>query len=95
MSSTTKKKNKDNSAKMQSNKIQNEFIFEKKNYQFMLLGIGFIALGFILMVGGGSDDPNVFNPEIFSWRRIRLAPTLVIIGFAIEAYAILLNPHKK
>ncbi|MAP53663.1 DUF3098 domain-containing protein [Altibacter sp.] len=72
-----------------------EFIFEKKNYLFMLIGVAFIALGFILMTGGGSDDPNVFNPEIYSWRRIRLAPALILIGFGIEVYAILLNPHKK
>lgn len=72
-----------------------EFVFGKKNYKFMLIGLGCIALGFILMAGGGSDDPNVFNPEIFSWRRIRLAPTLVLIGFAIEIYAILLNPDKE
>ncbi len=75
--------------------VKNEFIFERKNYIFMLVGIAVICLGFILMAGGGSDDPNVFNPEIFNWRRIRLAPTLIIIGFAIEVYAILLNPHKK
>lgn len=74
---------------------KSEFIFGKKNYKFMLIGLAFIALGFILMAGGGSDDPNVFNPDIFSWRRIRLAPTLVLIGFGIEVYAILLNPDKK
>lgn len=72
-----------------------EFIFHRKNYKFMLIGVAFIALGFILMAGGGSDDPNVFNPEIYSWRRIRLAPALVLIGFAIEVYAILLNPEHK
>ena len=71
------------------------FIFVSKNYKWMFIGLGFIALGFILMAGGGSDDPNVFNPEIYSWRRIRLAPTLILIGFAIEMYAILLNPNKK
>ncbi|WP_452222348.1 DUF3098 domain-containing protein [Lacinutrix salivirga] len=70
------------------------FIFGKKNYKFMAIGLGVIALGFILMSGGGSDDPNVFNPEIFHWRRIRLAPTLVLIGFGIQIYAILLNPNK-
>ncbi|QIE59515.1 DUF3098 domain-containing protein [Rasiella rasia] len=70
------------------------FIFEKKNYTFMLIGVAFIVLGFILMTGGGSDDPNVFNPEIYSWRRIRLAPALILIGFGIEVYAILLNPNK-
>jgi hypothetical protein len=72
-----------------------EFIFQKKNYLFMFIGVAFLALGFILMSGGGSDDPNVFNPEIFNFRRIRLAPTLVLIGLGIEVYAILLNPHKK
>lgn len=70
------------------------FIFGKRNYKFMFIGLGFIAIGFILMSGGGSDDPNVFNPEIFNWRRIRLAPTLVLIGFAIQVYAILVNPDK-
>jgi len=50
--------------------------------------------GFILMAGGGSDDPNVFDESIFSWRRIRLAPTLVLIGFGIQVYAILLDPNK-
>ena len=73
---------------------KSEFLFGKINYKFMLIGLGCISLGFILMAGGGSDDPNVFNPEIFNWRRIRLAPTLVLIGFAIEVYAILLNPDK-
>ena len=72
-----------------------EFIFQKKNYLIMFLGIGFIALGFILMSGGGSDDPAVFNPDIYSFRRIKLAPTLVLIGLGLEVYAILLNPHKK
>lgn len=72
-----------------------EFIFGKKNYQWLLIGLGVIALGFILMSGGGSDDPNVFNPEIYSWRRIRLAPAIILIGFGIEVYAILLNPNKK
>lgn len=76
-------------------KNQPYFIFEKKNYVMMAIGLGVIALGFILMAGGGSDDPEVFNPEIFSWRRIRLAPMLVLLGFGIEVYAILLNPNKK
>lgn len=73
---------------------KSEFIFGKKNYKFMIIGLVFILLGFILMAGGGSDDPNVWNPDVFSWRRIRLAPTLVLIGFGIQVYAILLNPNK-
>ena len=72
-----------------------EFIFGKKNFKWMLIGLGVIALGFLLMSGGGSDDPTVFNPEIYSWRRIRLAPAVILIGFGIEVYAILLNPHKR
>ena len=71
---------------------QSSFILQRKNYTFMLIGIGFIALGFILMAGGGSDDPTIFNPEIYSWRRIRLAPALILIGFGIIVYAILTNP---
>jgi hypothetical protein len=65
------------------------FLFSKRNYLIMAIGVVFIALGFILMAGGGSDDPNVFNEEIYNFRRIRLAPTLVLIGFAIEVYAVL------
>ncbi|WP_452224910.1 DUF3098 domain-containing protein [Lacinutrix chionoecetis] len=68
---------------------EGEFIFGKRNYKFMFIGLGCIVLGFILMSGGGSDDPNVFNEAIFSWRRIRLAPALVLIGFGIQIYAIL------
>ncbi len=66
-----------------------KLLFGKRNYKFMLIGIFFISLGFVLMSGGGSDDPNIFNEEIYSFRRIRLAPMLVIIGFIIEVYAIL------
>lgn len=71
-----------------------EFIFKKKNYMWMIIGLVVIVTGFALMAGGGSDDPAVFNEAIFSWRRIRLAPTLVLLGFGIEMYAILLNPDK-
>ncbi|MBU2928060.1 DUF3098 domain-containing protein [Winogradskyella psychrotolerans] len=73
---------------------KSEFIFGKKNYKFLFIGLAFIVVGFILMSGGGSDDPNVFDESIYSWRRIRLAPTLVLIGFGIQVYAILLNPNK-
>ena len=71
-----------------------EFLFEKLNYKILLIGIGVIALGFILMSGGGSNDPKVFNEDIFNFRRIRLAPTLVLIGFGITIYSILKNPKK-
>ena len=80
---------------MHTENTQNqEFLFGKKNYIIMLIGIVFIALGFIFMSGGGSENPEVFNEEIYNWQRIRLAPTLVIIGLAIEIYAILVDPKK-
>ncbi len=78
--------------KNQQNK--SEFLFGRKNYLIMLIGLAFIAVGFILMSGGGSDDPQVFNEEIYNFRRIRLAPTLVLIGFAIEIYAIMAKSKK-
>ena len=72
-----------------------EFLFEKVNYKILLIGIAVITLGFILMSGGGSDDPKVFNEEIFNFRRIRLAPTVVLIGFGITIYSILKNPKNS
>ena len=82
--------------KTENNKliVSQQPIFEKHNYKFMFIGLAIIALGFILMSGGGSDDPNVFSDAIFSWRRIRLAPALVIIGFGVQVYAILSRPKS-
>lgn len=79
---------------MKNNEQKSEFLFDKINYKILLIGIGVITLGFILMSGGGSDDPNVFSEEIFNFRRIRLAPTTVLIGFGITIYAIIKNPKK-
>ena len=70
------------------------FLFGKRNYIIMLIGLVFITLGFVFMAGGGSDNPEIFNEEIYNWQRIRLAPTLVIIGLVIEIYAIFANPKK-
>jgi len=75
-----------------NNEIKTHFLFEKVNYKILLIGLGVIALGFILMSGGGSDNPKVFSDAIFNFRRIRLAPTVVLIGFGITIYAILKNP---
>lgn len=75
---------------MSDNKgLKREFLFDKSNYKILLIGIGVIALGFILMSGGASDDPNVFSEDIFNFRRIRLAPTVVLTGFGICVYSIL------
>lgn len=79
---------------MKNNEHKHEFLFDKVNYKILLIGIAVIVLGFILMSGGGSNDPKVFSEDIFSFRRIRLAPTVVLIGFGITIYSILKNPKK-
>ncbi|MEK9565774.1 MAG: DUF3098 domain-containing protein [Flavobacteriaceae bacterium] len=80
---------------MKKNTGSKKFLFEKRNYRFLFLALGIIALGFILMAGGGSEDPNYFNEEIFNFRRIRLAPTLVLIGFGVAMYSILTKESTK
>lgn len=62
--------------------------FSRMNYILVLVGIAVIALGMILMIGGGSDDPDVFNPKMFDFQHITLAPILVLLGFVIEIVAI-------
>ena len=80
---------------MNDNNNNKEFLFAKNNYTWMLIGVLFVVVGFVLMSGGGSKDPAVFNEAIYNFRRIRLAPTLVLIGFIIEVYAILATPNQK
>ena len=65
------------------------------NYKLMLIGFAVIVLGFILMVGGASPSPEEFNYKMFNFRRITLAPILVLAGFAFEIYAIMYRPKKK
>lgn len=70
-----------------------DFAFGKENYMILLGGIALIILGFILMSGGGSEDPNVFNgEELFNFRRITLAPITVILGFIVVIVAIMKKP---
>lgn len=69
-----------------------EFAFGKENYRLMLIGLAFILVGFLLMIGGGADDPTRFSPEIFSFRRITLAPILILTGYVIEIFAIMKKP---
>lgn len=71
------------------------FALGKENYKLMAIGFAVIILGFILMAGGGSDDPNVFSEDIFSFRRITLAPIVLLLGFAFEIYAIMKKPKEK
>lgn len=69
-------------------KENNPFLFSKTNYLLMAVGVILIIVGFLLMAGGGSTDPNTFNEEVYSFRRITLAPILIIAGFIIEFIAI-------
>lgn len=73
---------------MAKEKVQADFAFGRINYILMLSGIGLILLGFFLMSGGGSKDPNVFSEDIFSPMRITVAPIMVLSGFILEIYAI-------
>lgn len=61
----------------------------EKNYKLLAIGLGVIVVGFVLMAGGGSDDPAVFSADVYSFRRITLAPIVVLAGFVFEIYAIM------
>ncbi|MBN2522309.1 MAG: DUF3098 domain-containing protein [Bacteroidales bacterium] len=69
------------------------FALAKENYVYLIVGFVIIVIGFLLMIGGKSDDPNLFNKdEIFSFRRITIAPIIVLLGFAFEIWAIMKKP---
>jgi Protein of unknown function (DUF3098) len=71
-------------------------LFGKENYRWMLIGIVIIALGLILMGGGKSKDPNVFNPkEVYSFTRITIAPILILGGFVVEIFAVFRKDKKS
>ena len=72
-----------------------QFAFGKINYILMGVGILILALGYILLAGGGSDDPNVFNPAMFDNRRLYVAPILIVLGFVVEIVAIMFKSKKK
>ena len=69
-------------------------IFEKENFIISAVGLLVLIIGFILLSGGGSEDPNVFNPEIFNFRRLFIAPFIIILGFVIQVVAIM-YPFKN
>lgn len=81
---------------MSENKPKDELAFGKENYRLFGLAAAVVTLGYLLMVGGGSDDPNVFNyDQLFSFRRITLAPIIVLLGFGIGFYGILKRPKNE
>lgn len=72
-----------------------DFVFKRENYILMIIGLVFISLGYILMIGGGSDDPSVFSEAIFDTQRLTVAPILLIVGFIIEIFAIMYRKKEK
>ena len=79
---------------MKEDTNKQEFLFGATNYKILIIGLVVIAIGFILMSGGANENPNVFNEEVYNFRRIRLAPTVVLIGFVITIYSILVKNKK-
>lgn len=71
-----------------------EFALGKENYTLLIIGFVIIIIGFLLMIGGKADNPNEFNEAIFSFRRITLAPIIVLFGFIFEIYAIMKKPKE-
>ena len=73
-----------------------EFAFTKENYIWLIIGLVINVIGFVLMIGGGTDDYTQFNEEdLFSARRITLAPILIVAGYIVMIYAIMKSSHKK
>ncbi len=68
------------------------FAFNKQNYRLLFIGLALIFVGFLLMIGGGSDNPNEFSYKIFDFRRLTLAPILVLAGYVVEIFAIMKKP---
>ena len=69
-----------------------QFSMSKENYRLIIIGVVIVLIGFVLMMGGKSEDPNVYNPEVFSFRRITLAPITVMVGYMFVIYAIMKKP---
>ena len=81
---------------MKENKEETGFAIPKKNILYIIAGFAIMVLGYVLMCGGGSDDPNVFNEEMFSVRRITVAPVVILIGIVVEIWAIMhIGKSKK
>ena len=70
------------------------FTFGKRNYQLLIAGVIVMAIGFVMMSGGGSEDPNVFSDAIFNTQRLTIAPILILTGLVIEIFAILHKPKE-
>lgn len=72
-----------------------QFAFNKNNYILVIAGLALIGIGFLLMIGGGSDDPNEFSESLFDFQRLTLAPILILAGYIVEIFAIMKRPKTK
>jgi len=72
-----------------------DFIFKKKNYILLISGLVLILIGIFLMIGGQSEDPTKFSDEIFNFQRLTLAPVLIVSGFVLEIFAIMLRSENN
>ncbi len=72
-----------------------QFAFSRQNYVLVIVGLVVMGIGFLLMIGGGSDDPNEFSDALFNFQRLTLAPILILTGYIIEIFAILKRPKTK
>ena len=72
-----------------------DFAIGKQNYMYSIIGFAIVILGFLLMSGGGTDNPAVFSQDVFSWRRITLAPFVSLAGFVFIIWAIMKKPAAK
>lgn len=84
-----------NLSKGKEHKLNFQLAFGSINYILMVVGIVILAIGYYLLSGGGSDDPNTFNPDMFDDRRLVAAPILIVLGFAVEIFAIMFKGKKK
>ncbi|MFL2633447.1 MAG: DUF3098 domain-containing protein [Candidatus Marisimplicoccus sp.] len=73
---------------------EKEYLFNKRRYRFLIISIFIIGIGFVLMSGGESTNPDIFNNEIYNFRRIRLAPLMVVSGFILCIFSILYKDKK-
>jgi len=81
--------------KTNTKETENKFVFNRENYYWLIGGLILMAIGFILLVGGGSKDPEVFNDSLFDFQRLTLAPILILAGLVVEFYAIMKRPKKS
>ncbi len=92
-SRSTKKKSEP--SKTDNTTDRSAFAFDKENYKWLLICLAFLLVGFLLMIGGGSNDPDVFNYGMFDFQRVTLSPILLFIGYSIGIYAIMKKPKNQ